>query len=95
MAQSFFVIIREWYSQSMEHLYNGRSSRIFGCEAGMGALVALVLPSGSQSGTLTHYSMKEGLQGMFITSIMEDRNGHLWFGSENAVSDQIRTSTKE
>ena len=41
---------------------------------------------GRQNGAFTNFSTEDGLAGNSVHAILEDRQGHLWFGTENGVS---------
>src|SRR5688500_12336923 len=40
----------------------------------------------AQSYSYTHYGVKEGLSGPTIYSMMQDRDGFMWFGTETGLS---------
>ena len=50
------------------------------------ASVGKVLPAGEGTGHWRTYDMTDGLAGGDVRSILQDREGYLWFGTEHGVS---------
>ena len=44
------------------------------------------VPRKEAGNTFTHFSMEDGLAGNSVYAILQDRQGNIWFGTENGVS---------
>lgn len=76
----------------IQYIYEDTEKRVWLATSGGGASLAKG-PSIKQL-TFKNYTVQDGLANDFVLSIMEGKDGHLWFATENGLSEFIPSAQK-